>query len=75
MDYIHKITWTGLKAGYGVEDIAQETGVDVEDVRQCVRHFRAQPNKLASMYGRQKAIWRQEAQEAKAGHNLERGEG
>ena len=39
-----------LKDGYGVEDVAVKTGVDVDEVRQIVRAMRAS-RMLNNMYG------------------------
>lgn len=57
MDHINRLTWDGLKEGFGVEDIAVRHGFTVSEVRQCVRHFRSQPHKLNSLYGRAPREW------------------
>jgi len=67
MDHIHQITWDGLKEGYGVEDIAKMHNAHVHDVRQCVRHFRSQPQKLASMYARARQVWAAETKKTPPG--------
>lgn len=57
MDDLHRAVWSRLNEGYGVEDISVMDGVPIEDVRACVRHFRAQRNKLQSLYGRARKTW------------------
>lgn len=58
MDDLHQTVWDRLNEGYGAEDIAVLDGLPIEDVRACIRHFRAQPKKLPALYGRARKVWR-----------------
>lgn len=58
MDDLHQTVWDRLNEGYGVEDIALLDNLSVEDVRSCITHFRAQPNKLSALYGRSRILRR-----------------